>query len=158
MTTTLIVIAVTLCILAYTTKRKYGLPVLALVGGSIISTYWSSYIATTLKEAGIVLVSPPLVVVVAVGLILLPCVIMLTVGPKYHKKHQHILSAVFIGFVATVLTVTTVTNVSPELIQGDTLAQQIKVLQPIIIVIAIIAGIADSFVHHLPSKSKKSLH
>lgn len=158
MTTALIVIAVILCIFAYISKRKYGLPVLALAGGSIISAYWSSYIATALKGAGIVLVSPPLVVVVAVGLILLPCVIMLTVGPKYHKRHQHIVSAIFLGLVAGVLSITAVANVAPELVQNDPLAQQAKTIQPVIIVVAIIAGIADSFIHHLPSKSKKSLH
>lgn len=158
MTTTLIVIAVILCILTYVSKRKYGLPVLALVGGSIISAYWSSYVANALREAGIVLVSPPLVVVVAVGLILLPCVIMLTVGPKYHKRHQHILSAVFLGLVAAVLSISAVANVAPELVQSDPLAQQVKALQPIIIVVAIVAGITDSFLHHLPSKSKKGLH
>ena len=157
MSTTLIIIAVVFFILAYFSKRKYGLPALALVGGSVISTYWSAYVTISLKMAGIVLVSPPLEVVVAVGIVLLPGLIMLTVGPTYSKKYQRIASSLFLAVVAGTFSFIAITNAAPELIKNDTLTQQVKSLQSIIIVVAIVAAIADSFFHHMPRKSKKSL-
>lgn len=151
----LIVIALVIFALSYFSKRRYGLPALALVAGSVMSSYWSSYVTMSLQLTGIVLVSPPLGSVVSVGLVLLPALLLLTVGPTYPKKYQRIVGSLLFTILAMSFVFIAVAKDAPQLVTNDTLVQQAKNVQPIILVLAIIAAISDSFIHHLPKKSKK---
>lgn len=89
----LIVIIALLFAVAYFTKRRFGVLGLALAAGSLLSTMWAADATQFIREAGVQLVTPPLLTVVAVVLVLLPATILLFSGPKYHKLWQRIIGA-----------------------------------------------------------------
>lgn len=93
----------TLFIVAYFTKRRYGVLGLALAAGSILSTLWVGDLTPIIAQAGFVLIKPPLESVVASLLILLPAMLLLTSGPAYHKAFQRVIGALLFSILATVL-------------------------------------------------------
>ncbi len=151
----LIIISLLILALAYFSKRKYGLPALALIAGGVLSTSWSSYVTISLQQSGFVLVSPPLNVVVAVSLILLPALILLTVGPSHIKTHHRVIAAVLFTLLAMTLIIAAIGKEAPNLVAGVPLVSQIIILQPLIVVVGVVVAIADIFLHHMPGASKK---
>lgn len=98
----LVVIAV-LFILAYLTKRRFGVLGLALAAGAMLSNLWGTNLTPVIANAGVVLISPPLQSVVSAGLILLPAVLLLFSGPTYRSHVQRIIGAAAFALLATSL-------------------------------------------------------
>jgi hypothetical protein len=140
--------------LTYFSKRKYGLPALALVAGSVLSASWSSYVTISLQQGGFVLVSPPLNVVVAVSLILLPALILLTVGPSHSKTHHRLFSATLFTVLAMSLIITAIDREAPNLASSVPYIKEVTALQPLFVVAGVFVAIVDSFIHHMPGKAK----
>ncbi len=155
MNITILIIALIILATIYFSKRRYGLLGLALIAGSIISASWTSYVTLTLQLQGIRLLSPPLNVVVAVILLLLPAVFLLFVGPKYRKKWQRISGSFLFALLGTLLVTAAIARESPELIDGP-IAQAIIQVYPLIIVVGVALAIIDTVMAHAPKKGKKS--
>lgn len=98
----LIIIAV-LFAAAYFTKRRFGVLGLALCAGSLVSATWANDLTPIIQEAGVELLSPPLTMVVAVMLVLLPAVVLLFSGPTYKRLWQRIFGAAAFALLATSL-------------------------------------------------------
>lgn len=94
-----IILSIILAILfatVFLTKRRFGLLGLALAAGSILSNLWSHDLTPLIRQAGLEIVSPPLVSVVAAVLVLLPAVIVLFSSPANKKVlHRSIDAAAF---------------------------------------------------------------
>lgn len=99
----LIIIIVLLFVTAYFTKRRFGVLGLALCAGSLLSVMWTADVTPLIQNAGIRLLTPPLATVVAVGLVLLPAVLLLFSGPSYHKLWQRVVGAAAFALLATSL-------------------------------------------------------
>lgn len=82
-TVVIVILLVILFVLAYITKRRFGVLGLALCAGALLSKSWAATLTPLLEQRGIVLDAPPLSVVVTVGLVLLPAFILLFSGPSY---------------------------------------------------------------------------
>lgn len=82
-----------LFVLAYSTKRRFGVLGLALAAGAMLSSLWVGSLTPIIANAGVVLVQPPLESVVAACLILLPAVLLLFSGPTYKSHVQRIVGA-----------------------------------------------------------------
>jgi hypothetical protein len=156
MNITLIIIALLLFSLAFVTKRRWGLLGLALVAGSIISASWSSYVTTALQTQGIKLLSPPLNVVVAVCLIILPALILLFVGPKYHKKWQRVTGSLLFAALATLLIAIAIFREAPNLMADSQVGALATQAYPLIIVVGVIVAIVDTVMAHWPQKGRHS--
>lgn len=89
-----------LFILAYMTKRRFGVLGLALAAGAMVSSLWVGSLTPIIARAGIVLVQPPLQSVVAAALILLPAVLLLSSGPTYRSGLQRILGSTAFALLA----------------------------------------------------------
>lgn len=98
-----LVVIAALFILAYITKRRFGVLGLALAAGAMLSTLWVGNLTPVIANAGIVLIKPPLHSVVAAGLILLPAVLLLVSGPTYKSTIQRIVGAAAFALLATTL-------------------------------------------------------
>lgn len=99
-----IVVGICLALLfavAYVTKRRFGVLGLALTAGAMLSTLWAKDVTPHVRDAGLVLVSPPLESVVAAVLILLPAVVLLFSGPKYEKGTLRIVGAAAFAVLAS---------------------------------------------------------
>ena len=156
MNITLIILALLLFFTAYVSKRRYGLAGLALVAGSIISASWTSYVTIALQEQGIRLLSPPLNVVVAIILIILPAIFLLVVGPKYHKKMQKILGSVLFALLGILLIIMAIMREAPDLMSDGQVGSMVTDSYAFIIVIGVTFAIIDTVMAHLPRKGKKS--
>lgn len=97
---TVLVAIILLFVLAYWTRRRFGVLGLALCAGALLSNMWGEQITPYIQKAGLVIVSPPLTSVVEALLILLPAVVLLFSGPTYSKKYQRIIGAAFFALLA----------------------------------------------------------
>ncbi len=92
-----------LFVLAYYTKRRFGVLGLALAAGAMLSSLWALELTPLVKSTGIDIVSPPLATIVGVILVLLPAVLLLASGPTYHNKREQILGAFLFSSLALAL-------------------------------------------------------
>ncbi len=86
--------------LTYFTKRRFGVLGLALAAGDILSQLWAHDLTPIVRNSGFETTSPPLVSVVAVGLVLLPAVVLLFSGPVYKKSIERIVGAAAFALLA----------------------------------------------------------
>lgn len=104
----IIVYAVSLVILfllAFYTKRRFGVLGLALAAGAMLSNLWAVQLTPIVRSTGLDIAAPPLTTVVAVILVLLPALLLLTSGPTYHKKSEEIIGALLFATLALALLV-----------------------------------------------------
>lgn len=100
------IIAASLFMATYFTRRRFGVLGLALCAGSILSGLWVDDVTPLVREAGVQLLSPPLASVVGVCLVLLPAVIMLFSGATYNKKFPRIVGSLAFALLAAALLLT----------------------------------------------------
>ena len=158
MNTTLIVITLILFAVVYASKRRFGLLGLALVAGSIISASWASYVTVVLQVQGIALLSPPLKVVVAALLVVLPVLFLVIVGPTYRKKWQRLSGSFLLSLFGTALMAAAIAREAPELAQGNIVIHIITQTYPIILVAGVILAILDIIVTYFPKKGRVATH
>lgn len=156
MNITLIILALILFAAAYASKRRYGLLALALVAGSIISASWTAYVTLSLQTQGIKLLSPPLNVVVAIILIVLPAVFLLVAGPKYHKSMQRVAGSVLFALLGTLLIVVAIMREAPDLMADSPIGAVVTDAYALVIVVGVTLAIMDTVMAHLPRKRKNS--
>jgi hypothetical protein len=156
MNITLIIIALILFVIIYTTKRRYGLLALAVVAGSIISASWSTYVTAVLQLQGVKLLSPPLNAVVATLLIVLPATLLLFVGPKYKKKWQRAVGSLLFAVFGTLLIVIALAREVPDLMADNQIGTIAIQNYPIIIVVGVVLAIGDTILAHWSKSGKKS--
>lgn len=92
-----------LFVVAFVSKRRFGALGLALIAGETLSQLWAGKLTPIVAEAGVTLQNPPLSVVVASALVILPALLLLTSGPSYHHSHFRIIGAGLFALLATAL-------------------------------------------------------
>ncbi len=98
-----IVTLVLLFLVAFITKRRFGVLGLALAAGAMLSTLWANSLTPVIAQTGIVVNRPPLLVVVSVVLVLLPSVLLLSSGPSYRNMPMRLAGAFFYATLALAL-------------------------------------------------------
>lgn len=88
--------------LIFFTRRRFGLLGFALAVGSILSELWSKDVTPLVRSAGVELVAPPLVTVVAATFLLLPALIIIIKAPANKHLLQRLVSAT--AFAALAIT------------------------------------------------------
>lgn len=106
----LLFVIIALFVLAYYTRRRFGVLGLALCAGYLLSTMWTGEVTPIIRSAGLEIVSPPLASVVGAALILLPAIILLYSGPTYAKKLPRIVGAVAFSLLTTSFLLTPLGN------------------------------------------------
>ncbi|MDB5176653.1 MAG: conserved rane protein of unknown function [Candidatus Saccharibacteria bacterium] len=96
-----VVIVVLLFVLAYFTRRRFGVLGLALCAGGLLSTIWTADATSFVAGAGFETLSPPLSTVVAAALVLLPAIILLFSGPTYTQLWKRVVGAAAFALLAT---------------------------------------------------------
>lgn len=100
-----VVILLLLFALAFVTKRRFGVLGLALAAGAMLSSLWAETLTPVIQQAGFVVERPPLLVVVAVMLVLLPSVLLLFSGPSCKDMPARLIGALCYAALATALLV-----------------------------------------------------
>ena len=99
----LAVIGVFLTLLAYLTRRRFGVLGLALAAGAYLSSAWSDELIGIVNDWGVSVGTISLASMVAIGLTLAPAVVLLFSGPVYASGHGRRLGALLFGLFATAL-------------------------------------------------------
>lgn len=94
-----------LFILAYLTKRRFGVLGLALAAGSMMSDLWAQTLTPIVAEVGVKVSVPPLITLVSIILVLLPAVVLLFGGPSYKHTGERLIGAALFAALAFALLV-----------------------------------------------------
>ncbi|MDB5183550.1 MAG: conserved rane protein of unknown function [Candidatus Saccharibacteria bacterium] len=151
----LIFVIIALFILAYYTRRRFGILALALCAGALLSSLWAVPLAILIKRYGFEPGSLPLTSVVQVALILLPALFLLYGGQSYGKQLQRIVGAAFFALLAASFLITPLGNsLSPDEM-GSYYLGLVTDNKPIIITVAVVYALIDIMIPRLPSKKDK---
>lgn len=147
-------------LLAYFSKRRFGVLGLALAAGALISEQWAGTVTPFLETQGLQMVAPPLGVSVAIALTLLPAIVLLLSGPSYNKGFERIIGAVLFTVLAFAFVAP---QIGPELVFdniGLVLYDTMQDYRPLIIVVGLTVAVVDVFLTRSPKKprNKKGEH
>ncbi len=144
----IVVLFVLLFLLAFMTKRRFGVLTLALAAGTVLAQLWSSSLTPYVASLGIDIVKPPLVEVVALILTLLPSLILLFSGPAAHKKLQRIGGSIVFALLAVLLMFDSLRNALVIDSVGEQIIQHVMLYSPIAITICLVLAIFDVLQTH----------
>lgn len=86
-------IAVMLFVMAFASRRRFGVLGLAMTAGALLSATWTSALTPFIESQGVSLSFPPLKIIVQTLLILGPPLILLFAGPTYNVMWQRVVGA-----------------------------------------------------------------
>lgn len=144
-----------LFLLFFISKRHIGMPALGLTAGAVLANLWTDGLTPIVAQAGFVIEVPPLHSIVAVGLTLLPALIVMARATKAHSMSHQLYSA----FVFAALTVMLTYNAFANAVILDETSREI-VLQLLpydawIITVCIILALIDVVYHRKQPRGGK---
>lgn len=160
---TIIAIFAVCFILAFVTKRRYGILGLGLIAGTILSGLfgaYGSYLVSAYAHWAFTpnLADVPPMVTAAVVLTLAPAFLLLISGPKYRKGRAAIVSSLAFAITALLL----IMGQSVASFGGSqtlaTITQTAHAFFPFVIVGVVIVSVIDIIMGHGPSFKPPSRH
>lgn len=151
----LFIVLVILFALAFLTRRRFGTLGLGLAAGAILSELWSADLTPIIRQAGLEIVSPPLVSIVAAALILLPAILLLFKGQAYKQLHMRVIGAVAFALLAFALLLPILGDSLQLNNEGQTIYSFVSTYRPWIITIGIVYALFDMI---LPRKHESKGH
>jgi hypothetical protein len=99
-----VIIVVALFVIAFATKRRFGVLGLALAAGAMLSSLWTKELTPLVEQSGVVSIAlPPLASLVAAALVLLPAVLLFFSGPVYKDKGSRVIGSLAFAVLALAL-------------------------------------------------------
>lgn len=99
-----VIIVVALFVIAFATKRRFGVLGLALAAGAMLSSLWTKELTPLVEQSGVVSITlPPLASLVAAALVLLPAVLLFFSGPVYKDKGSRVIGSLAFSVLALAL-------------------------------------------------------
>lgn len=96
--------AAILALIVYLTRRSFGLLGLGLIAGALMARLWAPDLTPLVAQAGIIIVQPPLLSIVAICLTLLPALLLIPRAPRAHGQIAMASNALLFAALAVVLT------------------------------------------------------
>lgn len=99
-----LIVVVALFVVAFATKRRFGVLGLALAAGAMLSGLWSEKLTPLVEQTGVVsIVLPPLESLVAAALVLLPAILLFFSGPTYKSIGHRVMGSLTFAILALAL-------------------------------------------------------
>ena len=152
------IILIALFGLAFLTKRRFGVLGLALAAGAMLSSLWADSLTPVIANAGFVVDKPPLITVVAVGLVLLPAVILLFSGPSYKDMPLRIVGAFAFAALAVALLIEPLGSALVLLDEGKTVYDFFVEYRVYIVTAGLILALLDILATRTPGRRRSSKH
>lgn len=146
-----------LFIMAFATRRRFGMLGLALAAGAVLSANWSGTLTPIIQRQGVTLISPPLQEVVQVVLIILPAAVLLLNGATYSKTWQRVVGSLGFALLGYALLESTLGNILQLDQPGFSFYTYMHGYVNLIVIVGIIAAVVDTFLAGKP-RSKKREH
>lgn len=131
--------------LVFLTKRRFGLLGFALAVGSILSELWSKDVTPLVKSAGIELVAPPLLTVVAAALLLLPALVLIVKAPAQKHLLQRSVSAAAFAALAVAFLLPVFGDALVIEGQGKAIYDTLVNYRPWIVTVGLVYALVDIF-------------
>ena len=147
-----------LFVVAYVTKRRFGVLGLALAAGSMLSGLWAAKLTPLVRDAGLVVDNPPLITIVSVTLVLLPALVLLFSGPSYQDIPRRIIGALLFASLAFALVIEPLGSALVLQGQGKQLYDFFVENQVYIVTAGLIIAVVDLLMTHTSRKHKDSKH
>ena len=143
-------IAVVLFLLAFLTKRRFGVLGLGLAAGVVLSQLWAVTLAAILQGQGVPVSPLSYSTVGQVAIILIPSLLLLIGGPKYHDKKGAIIGALLYAAFAVLFVIAPITR--DFAVAGDTspIFDFIAQWQNVLIALGVVLAIIDMMLAHGP--------
>lgn len=151
----IVIVAILLFLLAFFTKRRFGVLGLALAAGSMLSGLWAAQLTPLVRDAGLVIQNPPLVTVVSVVLVLLPAIVLLFSGPSYHSMQPRIVGALLFAVLAAALLVEPLSSAMVLMSDGRQVYEFVNTNRVYIITAGLVIALIDLLSVHSGKSSKK---
>jgi hypothetical protein len=151
----LLLLAASLFVIAFLTKRRFGVLGLALAAGAMLSSLWVADLTPVVAQAGLVLVKPPLESVVAAALILLPALLLLTSGLSYHSGMQRFVGALLFAVLATTLLLEPLGSALIIEGQGESVYDFLTTYHATIVTACLVVAIIDVIIAKAPKIPSK---
>lgn len=153
-----VVVLVLLFLLAYFTRRRFGVLGLALAAGSMLSELWAAQLTPLVREAGLVVQNPPLITLVSVVLVLLPAVFLLFSGPSYRDVPKRVIGAFLFAALAFALLIEPLGSALVLQDEGRMVYQFFNENRVYIVTAGLIIAVLDLLATHTSRPSKSSKH
>ena len=150
-------ILIVMFILAFFSRRRFGVLALSLAAGSVLSSIWSKQLSDTLEQTGMGAAVLPIGVIASVLLLIAPALVVVLGGPKHQERHKQVLAAFSFALLAAAFLVEPMGSYIS--LSGDALAAYKWLLAShnYVITVGLVLGIFDVFVGQ-NKKTKKSKH
>ena len=150
-------IAVVLFMLAFLTKRRFGVLGLGLAAGVVLSQLWAVTLSALLEVQNVPVSPLSYTTVGQIAIILIPSLLLMIGGPKYHDKKGALVGSLLFAIFATLFIVAPITR--DFAVAGDTspVFDFIAQWQNVLIGLGIVLAIVDMLLAHgpkLPQRSK----
>lgn len=152
----ILVIALSLFVLAFLSKRRFGTLGLALAAGALLSSQLTRDVSMLIEKNELPVEPLNSTSAASVALILLPSLVLLLSGPAYKTKKGALLGAAAFALMGTMLILGPLTTTLPLLDEGvDAVLNFIATYESLLIAVAVIGAVLDSWLtHNLKSKHK----
>lgn len=143
-------IAVVLFLLAFMTKRRFGVLGLGLAAGVVLSQLWAVTVAAVLESQKVPVDPLSYSTVGQVAIILIPSLLLLIGGPKYHDKKGALVGSLLYALFATLFIIAPITR--DFAVAGDTspIFDFIAQWQNVLIALGVVLAIIDMMLAHGP--------
>lgn len=147
-------IAVVLFVSAFATKRRFGALGLGLAAGVVLSQLWSVTVSSLLEAQKIPVEPLSYSTVGQIALILIPSLLLLIGGPKYHDKKGAFVGALLYAAFATLFVVAPITR--DFAVAGDVspIFEFIASWQNVLVGLGVLLAIGDMLLAHGPKFPK----
>lgn len=133
--------------LGFFSRRSMAIASLALTAGAVLAELWTDSLTPIVAEAGVLVVRPPLASLVAVGLTLIPAVLVMVRSPKTAHHVQAIVSSIVFAILGVMLTYGAFTNAVVLDAASEQYVTQFMKYDAIIITVAIVVAIGEVLFH-----------
>lgn len=139
----------------YLSGRRVGLPALGLAAGAVLAKLWADPLSPMVAQAGLVIEKPPLQSVVAIGLTLLPALVLLWRSPKAHGQLARLGGGLIFALLGTTLTFSWIQAGVVLDPTSKPIIDAILPYQPLIVTIGLVLATTEILHkphHHVPRK------
>lgn len=152
-----LIVIIILFVLAYVTKRRFGVLGLALAAGSMLSGLWAEKVVPLVREAGLTAEQPLLITLVSAAIVLLPAVVLLFSGPSYRDVPRRIAGALLFAALAFAFLVEPLGSMLVLQGQGKQMYDFIVQNQVYIVTLGLIVSIIDLLMVHTSSHRRRDV-
>lgn len=153
----LIGIALALFALVFVTRRRFGVLGLGLTAGVILQQLLGATVADFLESQGLPIEPLSYATAAQIFLILLPPLILLAGGPKYHDSRGALVGSLAFSLLATLFILGPLTRDLPTLDEGvKVVLDFIAEWRNVLVAGGVIAAVIDMFLAHGPKLPHRS--